>query len=109
MKWIKNAKEGILVAGGYGEGKLLIQVSHPTAIIVDHLNNLYVSDLRHHRIMRRINGASDNTIIVGGNDYGNKSNQLSYPTDFVFDRYGNLYVLNSNDFSRIQKFYIASN
>jgi len=109
MKWIKNAKEGILVAGGYGEGKLLIQVSHPTAIIVDHLNNLYVSDLRHHRIMRRINGASDNTIIVGGNDYGNKSNQLSFPTDFVFDRYGNLYVLNSYDFSRIQKFYIASN
>ena len=109
MKWVKGAKEGILVAGGYGEGELSIQFYYPSTIIVDDFGNLYVSDRNNYRIMRRINGASDNTIIVGGNGYGNKSNQLSHPTDFVFDRYGNIYVLNSYDFSRIQKFYIASN
>ena len=112
MKWIKNAKEGILVAGGHGTGSHLIQVSYPAAIIVDHLNNLYVSDLRHHRIMRRINGASDNSIVVGGNGDGNQSNQLGYPIDFVFDKYGNMYILNSHSYytyTRIQKFYIASN
>ena len=44
MKWMKGAKEGIVVAGGQGQGNSLTQLSHPQGVIVDDLGNVYVAD-----------------------------------------------------------------
>ena len=44
MKWMKGAKEGIVVAGGQGQGNSLTQLSYPQGVIVDHLGNVYVAD-----------------------------------------------------------------
>ncbi|CAF4322910.1 unnamed protein product, partial [Rotaria magnacalcarata] len=52
MKWVKGAKEGIVVAGGRGKGNLLSQLNFPEGIIVDQLGTLYVVDRGNNRIVR---------------------------------------------------------
>jgi len=42
MKWLKDAKEVIIIAGGQGEGNSLTQLDHPNGLIIDHLGNIYV-------------------------------------------------------------------
>ena len=44
MKWMEGAKEGIVVAGGQGEGNSLRQLSSPGGVVVDHLGTVYVAD-----------------------------------------------------------------
>ena len=45
MKWMEGAKEGIVVAGGQGEGNSLRQLSYPRGVVVDQLDTVYVADL----------------------------------------------------------------
>ena len=35
MKWVKGAKEGIVVAGGRGQGNDLTQLSRPQGVRID--------------------------------------------------------------------------
>ena len=56
MKWMKSAKEGIIVAGGQGHGNSLTQLSCPMGVIIDHLGNVYVADFYNDRIMRWCEG-----------------------------------------------------
>jgi DNA-binding beta-propeller fold protein YncE len=105
MKWIKDAKEGIVVAGGNGKGKSLRQLSSPQGVIVDQVGQIYVADWGNHRVMCWSQGANEGTIVVGGNEYGQQSNQFSYPRNLSFDRQGNLYVVDCWN-HRIQKFEI---
>jgi sugar lactone lactonase YvrE len=103
MKWVKGAKEGIIVAGGHGLGKSFRELARPKGIIVDQLGSIYVADYLNHRVMRWLKGAAEGSIVVGGNGYGAQSNQFQYPMDLSFDRENNLYVV---DFwnHRVQKF-----
>ncbi len=48
MRWLKGATEGIVVAGGQGEGNGLRQLLHPHGIIVDQLGSVYVADMSNH-------------------------------------------------------------
>ncbi|CAF0785492.1 unnamed protein product [Adineta steineri] len=52
MKWVRGAQEGIVVAGGHGQGSSVNQLSHPHGVIVDQFDNVYVADHKNHRIMR---------------------------------------------------------
>ncbi|CAF4628628.1 unnamed protein product, partial [Rotaria socialis] len=75
MKWNKGAKEGIVVAGGQGEGSALTQLSRPNGIFVDTLGTLYVADSYNHRVMRWTQGdKKQGTVIVGGNGVGEGAN-----------------------------------
>jgi sugar lactone lactonase YvrE len=107
MKWVKGAKEGIVVAGGQGEGNNLTQLSYPAGVIVDYWGNVYVADSNNHRTMRWSPGSSEGSIVVGGNGQGQQSNQLNNPRGISFDRQGNLYVVNERN-HRVQKFDIDS-
>ncbi|CAF4723683.1 unnamed protein product, partial [Rotaria socialis] len=79
MKWTKGAKEGILVAGGQGEGNALTQLYHPQGIFVDTLGTLYVADSVNHRVMRWTQGdKKQGTVIVGRNGQGAGANQFDY-------------------------------
>jgi hypothetical protein len=49
MKWIKGAKEGIVVAGGQYSRKSLAQLNNPHEVIVDDLGNVYVADPYNHQ------------------------------------------------------------
>jgi sugar lactone lactonase YvrE len=106
IKWVKDAKEGIVVAGG-GEGLeyALTQVSYPRGVIVDQLGTVYVADYSNHRIMRWSKGATQGSVVVGGNRRGGQANQLHSPVGLSFDRHGNLYVADNGN-HRIQKFLL---
>ncbi|CAF0893440.1 unnamed protein product [Adineta steineri] len=103
MKWIKDAKEGIVVAGGNRQGGNLNQLSTPKGVIVDDLGQIYVADWGNHRVMRWCEGKEEGEVIVGGNGNGIQLYQLSPPNCLSFDDEGNLYVADSWN-NRIQKF-----
>jgi DNA-binding beta-propeller fold protein YncE len=105
MKWLKDAKEGIVVAGGNGQGNSLTQLSYPRGVIVDQLGQIYVADGGNDRVVRWCKGAKEGTIVVGGNGKEEQSNQFNYPTDLSFDRQGNFYVVDQWN-HRVQKFEI---
>ncbi|CAF0975730.1 unnamed protein product [Rotaria sp. Silwood1] len=108
MKWEEGAKQGIVVAGGQGQGDSVTQLSMPEGVVVDQSGNVYVADCYNHRIMRWSKGAAQGSVIAGGNGEGGQSNQLYYPNGLSFDRHGNLYVVDQNN-NRVQKFNIDLN
>ncbi|CAF3269506.1 unnamed protein product [Rotaria socialis] len=106
MKWVEGAKEGIVVAGGQGEGNALTQLYYPYGIFVDTLGTLYVADSWNDRVMRWTQGyKKQGTVIVGGNGQGGGANQFQYPIGLSFDRHGNLYVADELN-NRVQRFSI---
>jgi DNA-binding beta-propeller fold protein YncE len=105
MKWVEGAKEGVLVAGGRGQGKDPTQLSHPLGVVVDQFSTVYVADGGNARIMRWPKEATRGSVIVGGNGEGKQANQLNRPNGLAFDRQGNLYVVEENN-HRVQKFQI---
>ncbi|CAF4785836.1 unnamed protein product, partial [Rotaria sp. Silwood2] len=100
------AKEGIVVAGGQGEGNALTHLYYPNGLFVDTLGTIYVADSENHRVMRWPKGAKQGTVIVGGNGEGKRANQFNYPDDLSFDRQGNLYVADYGN-NRVQRFSIG--
>ncbi|CAF5040255.1 unnamed protein product [Rotaria sp. Silwood1] len=108
MKWMEGAKQGIVVAGGQGQGNGLTQLSCPEGVVVDELGTVYVADCGNDRIMRWSKGATQGSVIVGGNGKGGQSNQFNMPFGLSFDRHGNLYVVDYGN-HRVQKFNIESN
>ncbi|CAF3428454.1 unnamed protein product [Rotaria sp. Silwood1] len=105
---MKDAKEGIVVAGGNGPGNSLTQLSAPFGVFVDQLGTVYISDASNHRIMSWPQGARQGSIVIGGNGKCEQANQLSCPLDLTFDRQGNLYVVDNGNY-RVQRFNIDSN
>jgi sugar lactone lactonase YvrE len=103
MKWVEGAKQGIVVAGGQGEGNGLAQVSYPNGVVVDQLGTVYVAEEQNDRIIRWLEGATQGSVIIGGNGRGGQSNQLCVPICLSFDRHGNLYVADWGN-ARVQKF-----
>ncbi|CAF4579519.1 unnamed protein product [Rotaria sp. Silwood2] len=105
MKWVEGAKQGIVVAGGQGEGNGLTQLYSPRGVVVDQLGTVYVADRGNDRIMRWPKGATQGSVIVGGSGEGGQSNQLNVPIGLSFDRHGNLYVFDCGNL-RVEKFII---
>ncbi|CAF5089418.1 unnamed protein product, partial [Rotaria sp. Silwood1] len=87
MKWMEGAKQGVVVAGGQGQGNGLTQLSSPQGVVVDQLGTVYVADRGNNRIMRWPKGATQGNVIVGGNGSGEQSNQLNGPIGLSFDRH----------------------
>jgi DNA-binding beta-propeller fold protein YncE len=107
MKWTKDAKEGVVVAGGQGDGNGMNQLSYPRGVIVDQLGTVYVADESNHRVMRWLKGATKGTVAVGGNGQGGQANQFYRPYSLSFDRQNNLYVADLGN-HRVQKFNTES-
>jgi sugar lactone lactonase YvrE len=105
---MKDAKEGIVVAGGQDQGNGLRQLSDPRGIIVDQLGSVYVAEWGNNRVTRWLKRAKEGTIVVGENGHGEQPNQLSGPRDLSFDRQNNLYVVDCVN-NRVQRFDVNSN
>ncbi|CAF3755669.1 unnamed protein product [Adineta steineri] len=84
--------EGIVVAGGNGQGSQLSQIKNPTFIFVDEDQSVYVSDSNNHRVMKWRKDAKEGIVVAGGNDQGRNLNQLFAPTGVVVDDLGQIYV-----------------
>ncbi|CAF4584604.1 unnamed protein product, partial [Rotaria magnacalcarata] len=77
--WYKGAKEGVVIAGGQGQGNALTQLYGPQGLFVDTVGTLYVADAGNNRVMRWTRQATQGTLIVGGNSAGAGANQLNGP------------------------------
>ncbi|CAF1061659.1 unnamed protein product [Adineta steineri] len=84
--------EGIVVAGGNGEGNELNELDFPTFIFVDEDQSVYVSDTANHRVMKWKKDAKEGIIVAGGNGQGGKLNQLYHPQGVLVDDLGQIYV-----------------
>ncbi|CAF1485971.1 unnamed protein product [Adineta steineri] len=90
-------KEGIVVAGGNGQGNQFNQLSFPTFIFVDEDQSIYVSDRYNRRVMKWRKDAKEGAIVAGGNGEGRNLNQLSYPRGVIVDDLGQIYVADSRN------------
>ncbi|CAF3381964.1 unnamed protein product, partial [Rotaria sp. Silwood2] len=104
----EGAKQGIVVAGGQGQGNGLTQLYYPQGVVVDQLGTVYVADCGNDRIMRWPKEATQGSVIVGGNGKGEQSNQLNWPIGLSSDRHGNLYVIDCGN-DRAPRLNIDSN
>ncbi|CAF0777842.1 unnamed protein product [Adineta steineri] len=84
--------EGIIVAGGNGQGNQLNQLNNPGLIFVDENQSVYVADWRNHRVMKWRKDAKEGTVMAGENGQGENLNQLAYPEAVTVDRLGQIYV-----------------
>ncbi|CAF3845509.1 unnamed protein product [Rotaria magnacalcarata] len=108
IKWSVGATEVVIVAGGNGRGNDTNQCNELTAIVMDHMGTMYVTDYHNHRVTRWFNGSKMGVIIIGERGEGEEPDQLRFPTDLAFDRNGNLWVVDYIN-NRIQMFAIDKN
>jgi len=91
-RWKKDEKQGIVVAGGNGNGDKLNQLNNPGFIFVDREDSIYVSDRNNHRVMKWLKGAKEGIIVAGGQGEGNSLKQLSNPEGLVVNENGDVFV-----------------
>ncbi|CAF4125757.1 unnamed protein product [Adineta steineri] len=89
--------EGIIVAGGNGQGNKLNQLNEPSFIFVDEEQSVYVSDWGNERVMKWRKDAKQGTVVAGGNGEGGNLNQLSEPAGVIVDDMGQIYVADMNN------------
>ena len=90
-------KNGIVVAGGNGQGNELNQLKHPTYLFVDEEQAVYVSDEYNHRVMKWNKDAKEGIVAAGGQGNGSALTQLSYPNGLFVDTSGTLYVVDDGN------------
>ncbi|CAF1380190.1 unnamed protein product, partial [Adineta steineri] len=89
--------QGIVVAGGNGQGNQLNQLYDPTYLFVDKDQSIYVTDWDNYRVMKWIKDAKEGKIVAGGNGQGKNLNQLSDPAGVIVDDLGQIYVADSGN------------
>ena len=94
-RWRNGEKQGIIVAGGNGEGDRLNQLNLPTYIFIDQDDAVYVSDSGNNRVMKWLKGANEGIIVAGGRGQGSSFNQLSDPGGLIVNEMGDVYVADS--------------
>ncbi|CAF1449018.1 unnamed protein product [Adineta steineri] len=96
-RWNVGDTNGIVVAGGNGQGTRADQLSKPLGIFVDRENSLYISDRGNHRVIKWMKDAKEGIVVAGGQGAGNGLTQLSCPQGVVVDQLGNVYVVDSGN------------
>jgi len=96
-RWKKGEKEGIIVAGGNGQGRQLNQLNKPTYLFIDHEYSLYITDEENCRVMKWTKDAKQGIIVAGnGSASRNGMNPLSEPTGIYVDRFNQVYIADSH-------------
>ena len=97
IKWTKDSKETIIVAGGNGKGQRRNQLDTPTFIFVDRNDTVYISDHSNHRVMKWMKGAKEGIVVAGGLGKGNSLRQLCEPMGLTVDEMNNIYVTDAGN------------
>jgi hypothetical protein len=66
---MKDTTEGIVMAGGQGQGSDLTQLSCPHGVIIDQLDRVYVADSFNQRIVCWSKGATCGRIVINGTSH----------------------------------------
>ncbi|CAF2152546.1 unnamed protein product [Rotaria magnacalcarata] len=105
MKWLKDTKKGIIVAGSRGEEDDHTKLSHPNGFFMDTLGTVYVADAGNQRVIRWLKRTIFETMIISENGAGRQVNQLNWPISILFDLYNHLYAAKFSN-NRVQGFSI---
>ena len=107
-RYRKGDSNGILVAGGNGEGTGLNQLNTPRYVCVDGDHAVYVSDTKNHRVVKWRKDAKEGTVVAGWHGQGKNVTQLSHPQGVLVDAAGTVYVADfGND--RVVGWWLGSN
>jgi sugar lactone lactonase YvrE len=107
MKFAPGSTQGVIFAGGNGEGSDLNQLHDAADILLDGNGNLLVADYGNNRVLKfppNSTSATSGTIVAGGNGAGEAPTKLYNPSTLALDDAGNLYVANLGGNYRIKKF-----
>ena len=88
---------GIVVAGGNGQGNQLNRLNCPTYLFVDEEQAVYVSDSYNHRVMKWNKGSKEGIVVAGGRGKESALTQLYYPNGLFVDTSSTIYVADSNN------------
>lgn len=91
-RWTIGHNQGVLVAGGNGQGARLNQLNQPHHIFVDDNESIFVSDCGNHRVMKWKKDAKEGIIVAGGYGKGNNLTQLYVPNGIFVDQLETVYV-----------------
>jgi len=93
-RWkIGEKTNGIIVAGGNGNGNNFNQLNHPTYLFVDKDYSVYVLDANNHRVMKWMKDAKEGIVVAGGQGQGNSLIQLFNSLGIVADQLRTVYVI----------------
>ena len=90
-------KNGIVVAGGNGQGNQFNQLNVATYLFVDEEQAVYMSDNNNHRVMKWNKGSKEGIVVAGGQGYGSALTQLFNPQGLFVDASGTLYVVDARN------------
>lgn len=93
---------GVIVAGGNGQGSAANQLNQPMGMHIDNAGNIYIADPSNHRIQKWAPNAVTGVTVAGGNGQGSAANQLSLPVGIFVAENGDMYISDCLN-HRIQK------
>ena len=107
IKYAAGSDNGVIVAGGNGQGAALNQLNQPISVFVDDAGNVYVGEFGNRRVTKWVPGANAGVIVAGGNaapavDFYFPADVVFSPKDLYVDKSSNVYILD-NYAMRIQK------
>ncbi|CAF1204105.1 unnamed protein product [Adineta steineri] len=91
-RWKQGDSEGIVVAGGNGQGTALNQLNQPNYIFVDDDHSVYVADTFNNRVMKWKKNANEGILIASGQISNENHNTMVKPIGVIVDHMGNIYV-----------------
>ncbi|CAF1201427.1 unnamed protein product [Rotaria sordida] len=94
-RWRLGDTQGVVVAGGNGQGDRVDQLNYPTFVFVDCDHSVYVSDYSNHRVMQWTENAKEGIVVAGGQGEGNSLRHSYYPGGVIVDQWGTVYVADS--------------
>ncbi|CAF4260933.1 unnamed protein product, partial [Adineta steineri] len=99
-KWKPGITNGMIVAGGNGNGVSDNQLNNPYGIFIDSKLIIWIADTGNNRIVR---WETNSTGIIVCGSYGTEANQFNHPTGiFVDENDGNTFYVADNYNHRIQ-------
>ena len=107
VRYSRESRTGVVVAGGAGRGADLNQLNQPMHIALDNEGGLYVTDYVNDRIMKWIVGRSESFLIAGGQNHGKNQSQTWRPGGLVVDSEGNIYVVD-NENHRVTRWRVGA-
>ncbi len=95
---------GITIAGGYGQGYQLNQISNPDGIYVDDDHQcIYITDWARHRIVQWKYNAKYGQVVAGENGEGNRTDQLNYPKDVIVNKKNDSIIICDRENRRVMQ------
>ncbi|CAF3998576.1 unnamed protein product [Rotaria sordida] len=98
---VQWAQDGVVVAGGYGNGHTSVQFCFPHGLFVDDDQTMVIADNGNDRIVQWKVGDQHGKMMAGDRGPGNRLNQLNQPTDVIIDKATNSFIICDGDNRRL--------